>query len=435
MQCKYCQMEMEDGATVCPHCGESQEESKVSKQLKTIKILLASFVGLVLLVVLVGVLYKDVTGMSLLSKNDLHVKDSYTVSLEKLETEAGYKSYEKKLDKVVATFGEHKLTNRMLQIYYWQLVGGSNYKDLDLSKPLDTQYQDPETQTTWEQFFIEEAIAVWRKDMAQVDLATAAGYQMPEEYSSQFATLKQDLEEYALAKGYANAADYVEKGFGKGVDIQTFYDYRWNYYYGGLYCAEYAEKVEVTQEQIEAYFQSNEADLASGTYGIPITKESGKLVDVRHILVKVTGGTKDEEGKTVYSEEDWEACRVKAQAILDEWLAGEKTEESFGKLAGEKTEDGGSKQTGGLYEMVYKGQMVEPFENWCFDETRQKGDTGLVKTTYGYHVMYYVYGEEGWIRVCKDGAKYTATDEMIENAKNNTESKVNYKNIVIGAMK
>ena len=34
--------------------------------------------------------------------------------------------------------------------------------------------------------------------------------------------------------------------------------------------------------------------------------------------------------------------------------------------------------------------MVPAFNDWCFDEARQPGDTGLVHTDYGCHVMYYV---------------------------------------------
>ena len=433
MQCKYCQMEMEDGAAVCPHCGESQEESKVTKQLKTMKIVLASFVSLILLALLAMVVHYGVTGSYLPRKNDLHNKKTYTVSADKLSTDSGYRSYKNKMDKVVATFGEHKLTNAMLQIYYWD-VASSEFTDLDVSVPFDQQYQDPDTETTWEQYFIQQAIEVWKEDMVQVDLAKAAGYQMPEDYASQFATLKVDLEKMVVSYGYESVDSYLEKYYGRGVDFQTYYDYQWNYYYGGLFCEDHAQSLEVTQEQIEAYFQKYEKELASGDYGMPITKESGKLVDVRHILVKISGGTVGEDGKTVYSEEDWEACRVKAQEILDAWLAGEKTEDSFALLATEKTEDSRSKQTGGLYESVYIGQMVEPFENWCFDDSRKTGDTGLVKTTYGYHVMYYVDGEEGWIRVSKEGAKYMATDELIENGKNAGTLKVNYRNIVIGAI-
>jgi len=33
--------------------------------------------------------------------------------------------------------------------------------------------------------------------------------------------------------------------------------------------------------------------------------------------------------------------------------------------------------------------MVTAFNDWCFDEARQVGDTGIVETEYGYHVMYF----------------------------------------------
>ena len=34
--------------------------------------------------------------------------------------------------------------------------------------------------------------------------------------------------------------------------------------------------------------------------------------------------------------------------------------------------------------------MVAEFSDWCFDQSRQPGDTGIVKTSYGYHIMYFV---------------------------------------------
>ena len=84
------------------------------------------------------------------------------------------------------------------------------------------------------------------------------------------------------------------------------------------------------------------------------------------------------------------AAKAKAEEILAAFNAGEKTEEAFGKLAAEKSTDTGSKSNGGLYEDVYPGQMVTNFNDWCFDAARQPGETGLVETEYGYHVMYFV---------------------------------------------
>ena len=138
----------------------------------------------------------------------------------------------------------------------------------------------------------------------------------------------------------------------------------------------------LTQEQLEAYFAEHEEDYAASG----VTRDS-KFVDVRHILAKVADTA---------TEEDWKACEEKAQAILDAWLAGDKTEESFAALAAEKTEDPGSQATGGLYQQVYEGQMVPEFNDWCFDASRAYGDYGLVKTTYGYHIMFFVGSQDIW---------------------------------------
>ncbi|MFR5385552.1 MAG: peptidylprolyl isomerase [Oscillospiraceae bacterium] len=62
-------------------------------------------------------------------------------------------------------------------------------------------------------------------------------------------------------------------------------------------------------------------------------------------------------------------------------------------MANELSSDTGSNTNGGLYTQVYKGQMVTEFNDWCFDESRQPGDTGIVynEGSYtGYHVIYFV---------------------------------------------
>lgn len=108
-----------------------------------------------------------------------------------------------------------------------------------------------------------------------------------------------------------------------------------------------------------------------------------KSVDVRHILAKFDENATDAEA-------DKAAKRKEAEAILAEWKAGAATEESFGTLATEKTGDEGSADTGGLYTNISPtSRYVKPFLDWCM-QTHQPGDTGIVETTYGYHVMYFV---------------------------------------------
>ena len=113
------------------------------------------------------------------------------------------------------------------------------------------------------------------------------------------------------------------------------------------------------------------------------------LANVRHILVKFEGGTTDKTtGKTTYSEAEKNKAKDEAEKIYNDWLKGDKTEDSFAALAKEKTDDGNGDE-GGLYEDIYPGQMVDAFNDWCFDDARKAGDHGIVVTEYGYHIMFY----------------------------------------------
>ena len=118
-------------------------------------------------------------------------------------------------------------------------------------------------------------------------------------------------------------------------------------------------------------------------------------VDVRHILFKVD--TSDLDSKADDYQEKLDARKAEqkeaAEAALKKWEEGARTEDSFAELANELSSDTGSNTNGGLYTQVYKGQMVTEFNDWCFDESRQPGDTGIVynEGSYtGYHVIYFV---------------------------------------------
>ena len=113
-------------------------------------------------------------------------------------------------------------------------------------------------------------------------------------------------------------------------------------------------------------------------------RDDGTYVNVRHILLMTS---------TLGSAE---AARAKAEEIYAKWQTGDKTEDSFADMAMQYSEDTGSASDGGLYENVYRGEMVEPFENWCFDSSRKPGDTGIVDTEFGSHIMYFISSDTGW---------------------------------------
>ena len=135
--------------------------------------------------------------------------------------------------------------------------------------------------------------------------------------------------------------------------------------------------------------------------------------NVRHILVKAEAS---EDGS--YSDEAKEAARARAEEILAEFEAGDKTEESFAALAETYSEDEGSNTNGGLYENVTKGQMVAGFDQFAF-EGHKSGDTDIVygeSSTYvGYHVMYYVSdGEQYSDLIARNALKSEALESWYE---------------------
>lgn len=161
---------------------------------------------------------------------------------------------------------------------------------------------------------------------------------------------------------------------------------------GDLEVIEYAVTTTAEHEHTEEEHEHEEVTTVNGYYVVwfdGANDNAFSLVNVRHILVPFEGGTTDENGTTTYSDEEKAAAQTKAQELLDGFLAGEATEDAFATLANENSTDTGSNTNGGLYEDVYPGQMVTNFNDWCFDSSRMAGDTGIVESTYGYHVMYF----------------------------------------------
>ncbi len=186
--------------------------------------------------------------------------------------------------------------------------------------------------------------------------------------------------------------------------------------------------------------EGNETTVTNGYYVVFFNACNDNifpLANVRHILIAPEGGTYNSStGLYDYTDEQIAAAHAEAEAMLEAWKNGDANEESFAALANEESADGDG-TTGGLYEDVFPGQMVESFNDWCFAEGRQSGDTGIVDTVYGSHIIYYVgdsdtmyrdYMIENDLRATNYESWYTAiventTSELL-NAKYMSTSKV-----------
>ena len=487
-KCKFCQEELAENSTVCPSCGkdnaaecaEETVEETVAVTEETAEAAEAAeetaapaeeqaaeteteepakkatpgkiAVAIALVVVLVGVLIALIAGGAKKTPaaapentaaaedaivatvpadgnpDDATCKGTYTVADDVAVAQK---------DVVVAKVGDAELTNAQLRIYYRSSISSflnteygyymMMYGMLDYTQPLDTQLSN-DGAMTWQQFFIQYALDNWQLTQALALEAQANGVEMTAEDKEYLETMRETLEEMA-ANHSLTVEQMLASDFGAGVTYEDFEEYQALYFSGSPYYNAEVEKLEPTDEILEAYFQEN-----AETYAAAGVTMDSKVVDVRHILVQVQGGFADVSGNMTHTDEEWAACEAAAQEILDAWLAGEKTEESFAALANEKSEDPGSNTNGGLYEDVYLGQMVEPFETWCFDETRQYADTGLVKTSYGYHVMFYVGSEPVWKEYASTDWTNAQISDLLERIVENYPMDVTYENISLGEM-
>ena len=162
--------------------------------------------------------------------------------------------------------------------------------------------------------------------------------------------------------------------------------------------------------------------------------------DVRHILVEAETTKEDTEGKEVdlpaeEIEKNFAEAKKEAEAILKEWKSGDATEESFTALAKEKSDDPGVTENSGLYEDITSTSSYVPeFLDWAL-ASHKVGDTDIIKTDYGYHVMYYVGADktEKWESDVRSAiAEKEFNDfstELYEKVSENikkTESVINY---------
>lgn len=176
-----------------------------------------------------------------------------------------------------------------------------------------------------------------------------------------------------------------------------------------------------------------------------LKRNDGYLRSVGHILFK-TDSFQDKDGKQLTSSSSFSGVmktladrvlaknsELTAELMAKELLALMKEE---GKLI-EKTENGktfywmeeavfetyGGQYTADsnvVYDNVKEGQMVKPFENWLFDDSRVEGEVSYpdaVKTDYGYHIMLYRGDEKpAWsysIRVSLAEGQYDAWLEQL----------------------
>jgi len=420
MFCNKCGTELEDGLKMCPCCGEKfgEEDKKLKLAVTVLCILL--LVAVITVVVVMSIRNKknaepakDGASVTVTEDQTTDTTDdavqfvadvSYTVSNDILEADR---------DLVVAKMGDYEMTVADLQLYYWfqvymyyesyQEYIYYGYIALDIQKPLDQQACAEDSTISWQQYFLNKCLTTWRSYVAMNMMADAEGFELP---ADTMENMKADTLADAQAAGYETADTYVEDMLRQDVGVIVTVEDYWSYMElvnrATSYFAKWYESITPSDAEIEAYYTENEAALVAEGSG----KDAGNIVDVRHILVMAEN-------------EDWAAAEKKANEIYQQWQDGGATEELFAQLANEYSEDGGSNTTGGLYSDVPAGQMVEVFNDWIMDDSRQYGDSAVLKADYhyqGYHIMFFVKGQPAWKTAAREKLISQQTTQVVQDS-------------------
>lgn len=365
-------------------------------------------------------------------------------------------------DAAVATVGDYTLTNEQLQVWYWMAVAerklGAHDAAPDFSESLDTQ-ECPidDSVNSWQQYFLKQALNTWHSVCAlelqarEEPLPTEEAYKPNEKNYETYMTdipatdylygynplyqpnsmhdeylndLPETLGKLAREKGYADLADMAEKTAGVKAAVLTEAVRMYNYSY--MYFTTLSYYIECAEEDVSSYM------IADGGY-----TEPGRLVDVRQILL-VPGGEENPQvtvaadGTVSCSEGAWETCMEEAEELLTYWQnKARHTEEAFADLAYKNSKDEGSAVNGGIYRDLEQGQLIGVLDEWCFDEARQVGDTTILRSPYGVHILYFSGIRDTAFAAAEEDLTRRNLRELVTLARKRYPAEVNYSVITL----
>lgn len=315
---------------------------------------------------------------------------------------------------VVLQYEDRKLTNQDLAYYFWTeyyYALGSGAA-LDPGVRLDEQMYD-ETRT-WQQYLLENAKQTMIQTLVLVHGAEADHFQMPQAQQAELEQMPVSLEESAAYYGFmdeSGAADvsaYLSQSYGEGVDAESFIQYMEASYLAAAYADTLYSGVTFSEEEVAAYFAAFVDDYAA----MGILQTEDRAVQIRDILI-VPESTQ---------QSDWDAAQEKAMQILQDWEESGATEDVFAAFAIANSMDTTTSINGGLRELLNADQIDGTILDWCFDVSRQPGDTTVLQAADGYHVLYFcsISDHPYWYERALDDLRHEAyvstLRQMIENA-------------------
>lgn len=279
----------------------TEKQLAEKKEAKKLKIYTITFVSIMALVLLIGVgtlIFNGITNSGIIERNT----NALTVNDHKINSaEMGY-YYIDSLNGFINNLDEQSNGNAAL---YLQIYG------MDPSKPLDEQQYMSDPNMTWGDYFVNAACESAKNIYAMCDAAEKAGHSLSDADKKLIDNAIANLELTAAARNYPSTKDYLKAQYGHGATVESYKKYLEMSMLAESYYAAYADTLNYDDAAIRAYEKDHYDEFSSFSFSY-YTLPSEKFL---------TGGTKNEDGTTTYTDEQKAAALEAAKAAADSLLA------------------------------------------------------------------------------------------------------------------
>ena len=357
----------------------TEKQLNEQKEAKKLKIYSTIFVAVMLIIAVLGISVMAVRGVQ---NSGIIQKNTVAVTVNDHEIDAIHLNYYY-FDTINTTYSQWTSSYGDMAAAYIAMMG------LDVSKPLSEQPYDKDK--TWADYFLEVALDRAKADYTMYDLAMAENFQMTDEQKSDIDTRIANNAFYALYGGYSNVKDYLRAVYGSGASEKSFQEYIEISAIANAYYNTYCDSLVYDDADLRAYEADKYNDYSSFAYDSYYLTYSNYL----------TGGTTDENGGTVYTDEEKDAAReaMKADAeLLGQVTSTKELDEAIPKLAvnAENTSATSTKNKNLIYTSV-----PSAIREWITDSARKDGDVAALPSyttinnddgtetqeLYGYYVV------------------------------------------------
>ena len=337
--------------------------------------------------------------------------------------------------KAALEIGEHKITAAEMNFYYMDgvyafLNQNSSFLSylLDTSVPLDQQYYDEENGVTWANYFLDEAAKTAATYYAMYDDAVAAGQGLTEEQSASIdADLESMKETLSTNNAYTGFNNYLEQSYGKGCDEATYRHYLEVQTVAEAWSTAYEDSLTYSDEEVESAYQADPNRYTSVTYRSFYMSKS--------YFEEELGDDATEEEQAAADAAALEAAKAQAEAMAE---ACKGDEAAFAQWARDNAPEG-SQDTYADDDTTLSREIS--YENassygrdWFYDSARQPGDTAVIRSELGFHIVYFRGRRTQAEAEEADAALSACIDALLEQAASYGTAEVDYSAVTLAPM-